>query len=84
MFEFAKELYFYERALGDKRVRDESLIRLLQSPAIMGGSLKESKTRFLSSNPNELCDRLKLLLQEKRAGNNCNVIDEELFAIADK
>ena len=43
-----------------------------------------SKTRFLSSDPNELCDRLKLLLQEKHAGNNSNIIDEEIVAIVDK
>ena len=29
-----------------------------------------SKTRFSSSDPNELCDRLKLLIQEKPVGNN--------------
>ena len=30
------------------------------------------RTSFLSENPNELCDKLKLLLLEKRAGNNSN------------
>ena len=35
MFEFAREMYFNERALGNERVRDESLLRLLQSPALM-------------------------------------------------
>ena len=39
-------------------------------------------TKILSENPNELCDKLKLLLQEKQAGNNSNVIDEEINAIA--
>ena len=43
-----------------------------------------SKTKFLSFDPNKLCDRLKLLLQEKHAGNNSNIIDEEIIAIADK
>ena len=42
------------------------------------------KTMFLSSDPNELCDRLRLLLQEKQAGKNSNIIDEEITAIADK
>ena len=43
-----------------------------------------SKTIILSSNPNELCDRLKLLLQEKHAGNNSSIINDELIAIVDK
>ena len=40
-----------------------------------------SKTIFLSSDPNELCDRLKLLLQEKQAGNNSDIINEEIVII---
>ena len=43
-----------------------------------------SKTIFLSSDSNELCDRLKLLLQEKHAGNKSYLIDEEIVAIIDK
>ena len=43
-----------------------------------------SKTIFLSSDPNELCDRLKLLLQEKQTGNNSDIINEEIVAIVDK
>ena len=40
-----------------------------------------SKTIFLSSDPNEVCDRLKLLLQEKQAGNNSSTIIQEIIAI---
>ena len=43
-----------------------------------------SKTIFLSSDPDELCERLKLLLQEKHGGNNSNLIDEEIVTIVDK
>ena len=43
-----------------------------------------SKTIFLSSDPDELCDRLKLLLQEKYAGNNSDIINDEIIAIIDK
>ena len=43
-----------------------------------------SKTIFLSSDPNETCDRLKLLLQEKHGGNNSNIINEEIVAKVDK
>ena len=43
-----------------------------------------SKTIFLSSDPNELCDRLKLLFQEKHAVNNSGIINDEIVAIVDK
>ena len=43
-----------------------------------------SKTIFLSSDPDDLCDKLKLLLQEKHAGNNSDIINEEIVAIIDK
>ena len=43
-----------------------------------------SKTKFLSSDPNELCDRLKLFLQEKQAGNNSDIINDEIVLINDK
>ena len=43
-----------------------------------------SKTIFLSSDPNELCDRLKLFLQEKQAGNNSDINNDEINAIIDK
>ena len=43
-----------------------------------------SKTIFLSSDPYELCDRLKLLLEEKHAGNDSDIINDEIVAIIDK
>ena len=39
---------------------------------------------ILSSDPNENSDRLRLLLQEKHAGNNSAIINEEIVAIVDK
>ena len=42
-----------------------------------------SKTNFLSSDANELCDRLKLLLQEKHAGKNSDIINDEIVIIVD-
>ena len=39
---------------------------------------------FLPSDPNELCDRLKILLQEKTGGNNNPQINQEIMAINDK
>ena len=71
MYDFAKEMHFDERRVGNKSTRDKTLIKLLNSPAIMASGV--SKTIFLSSDPNELCDRLKLLLQEKHGGNNSNI-----------
>ena len=82
MYDFAKEMHFDERRVGNKSTRDRTLINLLNSPAIMASGI--TKTIFLSSDPNELCDRLKLLLQEKHAGNNSDIINEEIVAIVDK
>ena len=47
-------------------------------------ALGVSKTIFLSFDANELCDRIKLLLQEKQAGNNSDIINDEIVAINDK
>ena len=81
MYDFAKEMHFDPKADGNKSTRDRKLIKLLESPAIMASGIT---TIFLSENPNELCDRLKLLLQEKHAGNNSDIINEEIFVIVDK
>ena len=75
-------MHFDERNVGNKSVRYRKLKKLLNSPAIMASGV--SKTIFLSSDPNELCDRLKLLLQEKHAGNNSDKINDEIVAIVDK
>ena len=82
MYDFAKEMHFDERRVGNKSTRERTLIKLLNSPAIMASGV--SKTIFLSFDPDELCDRLKLLLQEKQAGNNSDIIIQEIVAIIDK
>ena len=81
-YDFAKEMHFDTKALGNKSTRDRTLIKLLISPAIMASGV--SKTIFLSSDPYELCDGLKLLLQEKHAGNNSEIINNEIVVIIDK
>ena len=43
-----------------------------------------SKAIFLSSDPIELCDKLKLLLQEKQGNINSDIINREIFAIFDE
>ena len=77
IYQFAKEVNY-----DIKSTRYNSMIRLLDQPAIMASGF--SKTIILSSDPNELCDRLKLLLQEKHAGNNSDIINDEIVAIVDK
>ena len=62
LFKFARKRYFDDKALGKKSTRDKSPIRLLQSP---GSKASGISTIFLPENLIEVCDRLKLLLQEK-------------------
>ena len=83
MYEFAKEMHFDPKASGNKSTRDRKLIKLLNSPGLMVSASGVSKTIFLSSDPDELCDGLKLLLQEKQAGNNSDIINDEVVAIID-
>ena len=82
IYQFAKEMKYDIDSIGRPSVRHNSMIRLLEQPAIMASGF--SKTIILSSDPNELCNRLKLLLQEKHAGNNSDIINDEIVAIVDK
>ena len=43
-----------------------------------------TSTKFLPENPNEICDSLKILLPEKQAGRNSDIINKEIIVIADK
>ena len=72
---------FDVRGQGRKSTRDETLINILKSPTIMASGIS---TIFLSTDPDELCKRIKLFLQEKQAGNNSDMINEEIVAISDK
>ena len=82
IYQFAKEMKYDIKSTGRPSTRHNSMIRLLDQPAIMASGF--SKTIILSSDPNELCERLKLLLQEKHAGNNSDIINDEIVAIVDK
>ena len=84
MYDFAKEMHFDTKALANKSTRDRTLIKLLKSPDLIVSASGVSKTIFLSSDPNELCVRLKLLLQEKHAGHNSDIINDEIVVIIDK
>ena len=77
-------MHFDPKASGNKSTRDRKLMKLLYSSGLMVSASGLSKTIILSSDPNELCDRLKLLLQEKHAGNNSDIINDEIIAIIDK
>ena len=76
MHDFAKEMNFDLKAQGNKSTRDRTLIKLLKSPGLIDSASGVSKTMFLSSDPDELCNRSKLLLQEKHAANNSDIIND--------
>ena len=82
IYEFGKEMNFNIKQKRRKSDRDKSMIKLLKSPAIMASGV--SNIIFLSSDLDELCDRLRLLLQDKHAGNNSDIFNDEIVAIADK
>ena len=81
IYEFAKEMKFNDKEKGRKSDRDRELIKILKSPAIIASGVT---TIFLSENPDELCNRLKLLLQEIQAGNNSDIFNQEIVAIVNK
>ena len=84
MYDFAKEMHFDVRGAGNKSNRHRTLIKLHKTPGLTVSSSGVSKTKLISSDPNELCDRLKILLQEKQAGKISHLINEENVAIVDK
>ena len=84
VYDFAKEMNFDAKAVGNKSTRDKTLIKLLKSPGLLVSASGVSKSIILSSDPNELCDRFRLFLQEKHAGNNSDIINDEIFSIVDK
>ena len=78
---FLKEMHFNTRATG-KSNRHKNLIKnYYNTRAILASELK---IIFLSGNPNELCERLKLLIQEKRADNDSGMTNQEMVAIIDE
>ena len=72
LFDFAKEMYFDKRALGIKSTSDKSLVTLHKSPAVVVSGISAIS---LPEAPNELCNKLNLLLQGKKAGNKSNIIN---------
>ena len=80
MYDFAKEMHFDVRGVGNKSTRERTPIKLLKSPVSASGI----STLFLTSDTDELCDRITLLLQEKHAGNESDIFNDQIVAIVDK
>ena len=73
-------MHFDVKATGNKSTGDRTPLKLLKSHAIMASGVS---TLNLPENPIESCDRINVL-QEKEAGNNSNIINEETVAIVNK
>ena len=52
----------------------------MKSPSITASGIS---TKFLPSDPDKLCNRLKLLLQGKKAGNISDIFNDEIVVIID-
>ena len=74
-------MFFDVKAPGNKSTRDCTHIKLLKTPCIKALGIS---TKCLSESLIELCHRIKLLLQQKQAGNISSIFDEEIIAIVDK
>ena len=72
-----------KKASVKKSTRDRTLIKLPKSPRLMISASGISNKTFLSSNPDELCERLTLLRQEKQAGVNFDIINDGNVAKVD-
>ena len=78
---FWDEMHFDKLPRG-KSLRDKNRIKnYFSEKRFVASGLR---TIFLSENPNEICDKLRLLLQEKQTGNNSDIINQEIVAIIDK
>ena len=62
IYEFGKEMKYKLKNKGRPSIRHNSMIRLLNQRPITASGF--TKTIILSSDPDELCNRLRLLLQE--------------------
>ena len=83
LYGFGKEMYFDVKAPGNKPTRDRELIKILKSPSLMVSASVVSKTILLLSDSNDLRDILGFLLQERQAGNNFDIINDEILGIVD-
>ena len=84
MYDFSEELNFDVKSMGNKSTGDRTLIKFFKLPGLLVSTSGNSNLIFLSSDPKELCDKLKILIQEGKAGNKSDVIIQENFAKVDK
>ena len=64
IYEFGKQMKVNIKQVGGKSPRDESFIKLPNSPAVMASG---TSTIFSSSDPDDLCNGLIMLLQGKKS-----------------
>ena len=85
IYNFYKDVKYDLNLAGDKRSNRYKYLKKLAS-RLKASGVREFQTKgfYLSSDPNELVDRLYLLYQEKIAGNDSKNINEEMVAIYDK
>ena len=81
---FAKEMNFDLKATDKKSTRGRTLLKILKSPSLLVSASGVSNIKILTSDPNDLYDRIKILLTEEQAGNNSDLINKEIVAIVDK
>ena len=62
IYEFAREMNYDTKSTGRPSIRHNSIIKILESPAIMASGV--SRTILLSSDPIELCDRLRIIFKK--------------------
>ena len=84
LYGFAKEMNFALNAQGKKSTRDRMLKELLKTQGLMISASGVLNIITLSSDRNELCDRYKLLVQEKQAGKISDIINQEIITVVDK
>ena len=84
LFNFAKEMNFDVKAMGNKPTRDRTLLKMPKSPGFLISASGSSNTLFLPSEPDEVCGRSNFLLQAKQAGTISDIIKGEIVVIPDK
>ena len=83
IYVFAKGMKYDIEAIGKKSTRERTLLKIPKSPGLSVFPSSVSKTIFLSSGLDELCDKINLFLPENQAGNNSDLINDEVVAIVD-
>ena len=83
-YDFANEMNFALKPRSNNSIRDKTFIKLLKLLGLMVSAPGVSNTIILPSDPDKSYNRLTLLLQEKHAGINSNLINEEFIALVEK